>query len=391
MLASQAHDRQTAKMKLREARTALNNRQFEQAEAIALDVKGWGFSYGMFEDSPDKIAAAARALRRRDKIRNAPSKDQSSQGVYDILVEESRQLMLAGKFDEAEAKARQAQRMNVVPALTADRAESVLHEIAMAKAQKEPVAAAPKAGAEPSRFKLEREANELLAKGDQAAAQARFAEAERLDPSTPSPAAAAQPAVELAVGKLEGGNPAASPGSDRTRGQSSSRAAAAGSDHSGHGRSHDGRARGTRTTRLRPPRAGPPRRIGASNSLRRPKSCTRTAITKRPGSSPTKPRAGKFGVEAQSDELLAQIAMTEQGGALSLYESALAAMRSGDNGRAKALLTEVAAAGDSLNEGLRTKVTDLLQKLSTDGKAKPDAKSGYDGRLRTPRRSRPRG
>ncbi len=39
-----------------------------------------------------------------------------------------------GKLDEAEAKARQAQRMNVVPSLTSDRAESVLHEIAMARA-----------------------------------------------------------------------------------------------------------------------------------------------------------------------------------------------------------------------------------------------------------------
>ncbi len=43
--------------------------------------------------------------------------------------------MSVGKLDEAEAKARMAQRMNVVPPLTADRAESVLHEIAMARAQ----------------------------------------------------------------------------------------------------------------------------------------------------------------------------------------------------------------------------------------------------------------
>ncbi len=56
----QAHDRHTAKVKLREARAALNDRHFEQAEAIALEVKGWGLNYGMFEDSPDKIAAAAR-------------------------------------------------------------------------------------------------------------------------------------------------------------------------------------------------------------------------------------------------------------------------------------------------------------------------------------------
>ena len=51
-------------------------------------------------------------------------------------------------------------------------------------------------------------------------------------------------------------------------------------------------------------------------------------------------------------------------------------MRSGDNGRARVLLTEVAAAGDSLDESLRAKVENLLQKLSTDDKGKPDAKSG---------------
>ena len=91
-------------------------------------------------------------------------------------------------------------------------------------------------------------------------------------------------------------------------------------------------------------------------------------------------KAGKFGVEAQADELLAQIALTEQGGALSLYESALAAMRSGDNARARILLTEVDAAGESLDESLRAKVENLLQKLSADDKGKPDAKSGSERR-----------
>ena len=44
-------------------------------------------------------------------------------------------------------------------------------------------------------------------------------------------------------------------------------------------------------------------------------------------------KTGKFGVEAQADELIAQIALAEQGGALSLYEAALAALRTGDNAR----------------------------------------------------------
>src|SRR5262249_17359581 len=52
-----------------------------------------------------------------------------------------------------------------------------------------------------------------------------------------------------------------------------------------------------------------------------------------------------------------------------LYESALAAMRSGHNARARALLTEVVAAGASLDESLQTKVQELLQKLPADDKA----------------------
>ena len=91
---------------LREARTALSNHQYDQAEAIAKEVKGWNLSYGLFEDNPDKVAAAARALRKRDKIRNTTPREQASQGVYDVLVQESRQLVKIGKLDEAEAKAR---------------------------------------------------------------------------------------------------------------------------------------------------------------------------------------------------------------------------------------------------------------------------------------------
>ena len=134
--AGQPHDRRTAKAKLREARAMMNDRQFEEAEALALEIKRWGLSYGLFDDTPDKVAAAARALRRRDKIRNLPPRERSSQGVYDELVQESRQYMKAGRLDEAEEKAKKAQRMGVVPGLETDRAESVLHEIAMIRAKK---------------------------------------------------------------------------------------------------------------------------------------------------------------------------------------------------------------------------------------------------------------
>ncbi len=48
-------------------------------------------------------------------------------------------------------------------------------------------------------------------------------------------------------------------------------------------------------------------------------------------------KAAHLGVDGQADELLAQIGLVEQGGALSLYESAPAAMRSGDDRRGHAL------------------------------------------------------
>ena len=133
--AGKPHDRRAAKAKLREARTAINNRQFEQAEAIASRSRAGDCPTGFSRTTPTRLRPRPVRLRRRDKIRNTPPREQSSQGVYDMMVQESRQLISVGKLDEAEAKARQAQRMNVVPPLTADRAESVLHEIAMARAQ----------------------------------------------------------------------------------------------------------------------------------------------------------------------------------------------------------------------------------------------------------------
>jgi len=412
---AQPHDRRAARAKLRAARAALENRQFEQAEAVALDVKAWGLSYGLFEDNPDKVAAAARALRRRDKIRNTSPREQSSQGVYDILVQESRQLISVGKLDDAEAKARQAQRMNVVPSLTADRAESVLHEIAMARAQKAPTIATtmpspvppgPVAGLDTRRGRLpapiaipdspsvtaEREANELLAKGDQAAAVAKFTEAERLSASESTPTAPAgialTPVADPAVRQIATSEPGPAPD-----------LAAPADDPVGQ------KPVAAPPTTLEPPVAAAtpnqaqpdagaaapaaPASLGAEPVTASPKPANRgdqllseaQAIYKVGNFAAAKDlanqaKAGKFGVDVQADELIAQISLSEQGGALGLYQTALAALRSGDNGRARSLLKEVAAAGDSLDDNLRAKVEGLLQKLSTDDKGKPEAKSG---------------
>ena len=64
-------DRKTAKVRLREARAALAANDLEGAEAIVREVRGWGISYGLFDDTPDKVSAAIFEDRRREAMRNA--------------------------------------------------------------------------------------------------------------------------------------------------------------------------------------------------------------------------------------------------------------------------------------------------------------------------------
>ena len=100
-------------------------------------------------------------------------------------------------------------------------------------------------------------------------------------------------------------------------------------------------------------------------------------------------KAGKFGVDAQANEIIAQINMAAQARALSLYEEALASLRKGDNQRARALLTEVAADETFDDESLQAKVQGLLEKLSPEQRR---AGNRLDRRRRPGRRdaSRPR-
>ena len=270
--------------------------QFEQAEAIALDVKSWGLSYGLFEDNPDKVAAAARALRRRDQLRHRRPREQPSQGVYDILVQESRQLMALGQWDQAEAKARQAQRMNVVPSLTADRADTVLHEIAMLRARQAapggpadgaaalasaatPAPAGAQALTQPpgqtqvppaerASVVAEREANELLAKGDSAAASARV----HPGGAAPRPGATArgqrggEPGRECGGGRPDGRCRSLDPEGGRRRGRCA-RATRAPARKPGDGGTDTGLGGSTGTrTRTRTQRPAPGSRPGRSTS-----------------------------------------------------------------------------------------------------------------------------
>ncbi|HLH28528.1 MAG TPA: tetratricopeptide repeat protein, partial [Acidimicrobiales bacterium] len=328
---------------------------------IALEVKRWGLSYSIFEDNPDKVAAAARALRRREAVRSLPARQQSSQGIYDELVKTSRELYKAGKLDEAERTALRARAMPVYPAVNADRAEDVLHDIEMARANNRPSAQPTIAPPAPT-------AGPALA----------VAPAPADHPAgVPLATSAGQPLSDPAVQKsgatvTEGGPDLAAP-----------------ADHTGAGAPAAGpgpapaQPAPAALTELPPPAAAAPAQPAPGNRgeqlLAEAKALYASGNFRAAREMAGQAKAGKFGVDAQADELIAQIGMAEQGGALALYEEALTAVRKGDASKARALLIEVAAAGDSLDEGLRAKVQGLLEKLSSNAGAKPGADGSRPG------------
>ena len=310
-------DKKAAKDRLKEARRLINAGQFDQAEALALDVDSWKLDFGMFEDSPKKVISATRAVKQRDKLRQAGTKGQVNLGIYDALLQESRELAKQGKLAEAEAKARQAMALNVAPPLDSPRAEDILHQISLAKA-----AGKPTADSAVARVSAE-EPVALLAPGDAPAPAPAPAD---LTPPTP-PVADAPVSNEIA--KLAQANDAkpANPGEQM----------------------------------LEQAKA-----LLASGNFEAAKAAAEKA------------KSGNFGVEAQANDLIAQIGLSTQNGSIAMYEAALDALRKGDSGRAKALLTEIASV-PGVDDSMNQKVQDLLLKLSSDEKgAKAEAAKPTD-------------
>jgi type II secretory pathway component GspD/PulD (secretin)/tetratricopeptide (TPR) repeat protein len=413
MASTGAHDRREAQAKLKEAQDLMASNQFDQAEAIALEVESWNVAYRFRDVKPMDVAKAARALRKRDAIRDTPLKAQPSTSLYDVLVSEARQLGAAGKLDEAEAKARQAQKMNVVPSLTSDRAEAVLADIATARtrmpapapaaspSQPTAVAAAParSTGSETPSVIAEREANELLAKGDNDAASAKFVQADTLRQRELAAAQSGRPtAVDLNV-QLANSAPPALDGPASMPAPAPAQAAPS---------APLATAPAPSPLTLEAPAPAPapmpapidvpasPPAPGSTDAMPAPDPLAAPSIKQdapAPGNKgeellsqakalitsgnfpaarekATEAKSGGYGVDALAEEMLAQIALSEQGGALAVYEAALDALRKNDVPRARMLLTEVANSGTTLDEGMLQKVQDLLAKLPKDGAGK---------------------
>jgi type II secretory pathway component GspD/PulD (secretin) len=394
-----------AKARLKEARGLLDAGQYDKAEAIASEVAGWKLGYSMWEDSPRKVALAARSLRQRDGLRRSGPKGQPSQEQYDIMVQEARQLMASGKLKEAEDRARQAYALGVAPALTADRAETVLHDIEMLRARggtadlaaaPTPAAAAPApAAAQPAADPAvatavapavdanspaavaEREGNDLLTKGQVEAAKAKFAEAERLraeatgqpyfPAASPAVAAATAPAADAAVQPAADAGqaaPAPAPADPAQPAPIQPAPAPAIADPNAPApapAAADPNAPAPAPVDPAQPAQAAPAPAAEANSAQGMLEQAKTLLTS--GNFPAARQAAQQAKQAgaQADDLLSQIALAEQAAALKLYEAALDNLRKGDAGRARALLNELQSA--ELDEATTQKVQDLLARL----------------------------
>jgi type II secretory pathway component GspD/PulD (secretin)/tetratricopeptide (TPR) repeat protein len=311
-----------ARAKLKEARSLLAKDEYEKAEAMAIEIGTWNLSYGLVEDSPAKVASAARALRKRDVARNTSAKNLPSLAIYEMMVKESRELVAAGKLDDAETKARKAQLMDVTPSLNSDRAEAVLHDVEMARARTASPVQTLTAARDDAAAKF---ATPLDPAVHQVQATVEDVAAAPLTLTTPEAPAPLDAPVALAAPDA-----VAAPGSPAP-------AAPAGTS--------PGEVLLEQSTMM----------LGAGNFA---EAKAKAAQAKAAG-----------GVDGRADELTSQIELSEQGGALSMYEAALDAVRKGDTGRARALLNELSSSGITIDESTTQKVQQLLATLPKDGEA----------------------
>jgi len=123
---------------LKKARQYLDEGDCDSAIEIARRVDAWDLDYSMlWDDTPAKVESAARAVKSRATARASSRTSRSSaqrdKSVATSLVADARKDLKAGRLDEAEEKAKQAQQLKVGYSMMADRPDAVLADVAKAR------------------------------------------------------------------------------------------------------------------------------------------------------------------------------------------------------------------------------------------------------------------
>jgi general secretion pathway protein D len=129
-----------AKTLLSQARAALTEGRVDDARQLAIEADRLKATYALFDDRPEIVLADIARATARGGVPNAaaefPPGDelaQTPQQRATRLMQESRQLMQAGQWDAARAKAEAAEQLNVAYGLLSDRPDLILAEIAQAQ------------------------------------------------------------------------------------------------------------------------------------------------------------------------------------------------------------------------------------------------------------------
>ena len=359
-IAQATGDRRQARAKLKDARTALESGDFQRAETLALEVNSWGLSYGLMEDNPNKVISAARVLRRRSENSRGHSPLQN-EDVYATLVKQARESMAAGRYEEAQLHAQKALSLGVVPSVTADRAESVLNDLAMMKSPQPGVAtpadpAVAMASAPAASAVAEQQANQYLAQNQTEAARAKFEEAARLRleeaGASPDAAPVALVGTSAPTEPLTPVDPFAQvPAAAPTPVEAPAPVAV-----------------------VEPVPVAPAGGSGTGDALEQARALL--VAGNFAAARQTAEQAKQAGAGLEADNLLAQIEQARQQASLSLYEAALDGLRKGEIERSRALLGELS--GQELDEATQQKVQDLLMKLPPAGQADDKLRSVQD-------------
>ena len=360
-------DKAEAIARLKLARQAIEAGDPDRAEAIAAEVESWDLNFGLLGESPKKVRAAATALRQSLASRNVPAARQPDPAMYQMIVAEARALVGQGRLDEAEARARQASAMGVVPPVTADRAENILQDVASIRAGgTAPAADSPSATAE-------RAANGLLERGDIQGATAKFEEAARLraqeQGTFDAPAITlADSAVSRTAGDGDGldldplgmpagpvaDEPAPAPLDALPAFDPANAPPPAPSASPFDAMLADDPA---------PSPAAEPMAVPGADSMARAQALLSAGNFPAAMEAAEEAQAAGAGLEAEN--LVAQIDQTRQQAALQLYEAALDSLRKSDLDRTRALLRELASS--DLDEAMAQRVQDLMMKVPAEG------------------------
>jgi len=130
---SEKEVKKQALAQLKKGREQMSLGDYDGAIETARSVSTWSLNYSIWDDTPARVENAAKAMKGRAIARIARNGSQKDRAVADSLLAEARRELQRGDFVAAEQKARQAQELKISYGMFSDRPENVLADISRAK------------------------------------------------------------------------------------------------------------------------------------------------------------------------------------------------------------------------------------------------------------------